>query len=270
MYSALSGLLEKPAIYTKTPGMFWNDPHISKGMLEAHLDLDTDAASRKPAFIDRSVDWIVSLLPAGAKLLDIGCGPGLYTSRFAQRGLQVTGLDFSERSVAYARAHDPHSAYVVQDYLAMEYIDLFDAITLIWCDYGALTPEDRVELVQRVYRALKPGGLFLLDVFTNRHNQGRKEDTSWVVHPQGGFWSVQPHITLHATYCYGKTVTLDRHVVIDDQGERAYNIWNTCFAVESLLDEIEPAGFTSIGYYADVAGTPYSEESTTLCVVFRK
>ena len=72
MYERLSAFLKKPELYEKTPENFWNDPHISKGMLEAHLDPNTDAASRKPEFIDSSVEWISSLLPQGAKLLDIG------------------------------------------------------------------------------------------------------------------------------------------------------------------------------------------------------
>lgn len=100
MYTTLNELLLKPKLYEKTQEKFWNDPHISRGMLEEHLNPNTDAASRKPETIDLSVEWIYSLLPRGAKLLDIGCGPGLYASRFSDHGLCVTGLDFSERSIA--------------------------------------------------------------------------------------------------------------------------------------------------------------------------
>ena len=42
MYNTLSALLRKPKLYEKTQEKFWNDPHISKGMLEAHLDPNTD------------------------------------------------------------------------------------------------------------------------------------------------------------------------------------------------------------------------------------
>ncbi len=165
MYNTLSSLLQRPAPYEKTQQRFWTDPHISQGMLDAHLDPNTDAASRKPESIARSVEWICTLLPHQAKLLDIGCGPGLYTKRLCERGLCVTGLDFSERSIAYAKAHDPKSVYVTQDYLELEYENEFDMITMIWCDYGALNPQDRQNLLVRIHRALKPGGLFLFDVF---------------------------------------------------------------------------------------------------------
>ena len=90
MFSKLQAYLERPALYERTTENFWNDPYISAQMLEAHLNPSTDAASRKPEFINRCVDWVLSLpLPERASLLDIGCGPGLYAKRFAARGLRA-------------------------------------------------------------------------------------------------------------------------------------------------------------------------------------
>lgn len=270
MYKSLSSLLKRPAIYERTPEKFWNDPHISKGMLETHLSPDTDAASRKQEFIDRSAEWILSLLPVGAYLLDIGCGPGLYTKRFAERGLRVTGMDFSERSIGYAREHDSKSEYVLLNYHQMDYADAFDMVTLIWCDYGALIPQERINLLQRVYRALKPGGLFLLDIFTPVNNVKFHESTSWEVCEHGGFWSSEPHICLNAEYCYGDNITLRRTVIIEGNAARCYNIWDTCFTKESLLHEVLPIGFSCDGFYSDVAGKPYTDESETLCAILKK
>ena len=50
--------LEKPLLYQKTAGAFWNDEHISKQMLKAHLDPEFEGASRKLSFIDKSAAWI--------------------------------------------------------------------------------------------------------------------------------------------------------------------------------------------------------------------
>ena len=271
MYKMLIELLQKPALYEKTSAKFWNDEHISKAMLEAHLDPTTDAASRKPVFIEQSVEWISGLLPLGSRILDIGCGPGLYTKRFAKRGFCVTGLDFSQRSLAYAREHDPASKYVMQDYLTMKYDNEFDLITLIWCDYGALVPEDRCELLGRVYKALKSGGMFLLDVFTPEWNLGFEEGTSWEIHEQGGFWSAKPHICLGSEYLYGDTVGMSRSIIIEDEGAiRTYNIWNTCFTKKSLSEELGQHGFVIIDYYSDVKGRPYEEDTLTLCALVKK
>jgi len=270
VYNTLSALLQKPKLYEKTRDKFWNDPHISKGMLEAHLDPNTDAASRRPESIERSVDWICSLLPNGAKLLDIGCGPGLYTKRLSERGLSVTGIDFSERSIAYAKENDVKSEYLLQDYLEMECEVLYDMVTLIWCDYGALIPEDRHNLLDRVYQALKPGGLFLFDVFTPQQNFGRKESTSWEVYEHGDFWSPNPHICLNAQYYYGKSIGMRRTVIVGDGNIRSYNIWDTCFTKKSLSEELQEHRLIPVDYYSDVEGKPYEENASTLCAVMKK
>jgi 2-polyprenyl-3-methyl-5-hydroxy-6-metoxy-1,4-benzoquinol methylase len=74
-------------------------------MLKAHLDPNTDAASRRPEIIVKSVKWLSQYLrlSPGSEVIDLGCGPGLYCAHFHREGWKVTGLDFSERSIAYAR-----------------------------------------------------------------------------------------------------------------------------------------------------------------------
>jgi len=49
-------------------------------------------------------DWI-GALPAGATVVDLGCGGGFFCEPFARRGARVVGCDQSFRSVAAARAH---------------------------------------------------------------------------------------------------------------------------------------------------------------------
>lgn len=47
--------LQKPEPFTTGEELFWDDPHISKGMLEAHLNPTIDAASRRPVTIENTV-----------------------------------------------------------------------------------------------------------------------------------------------------------------------------------------------------------------------
>ena len=269
-FAGLQRYAQRPALYERTDGALWTDPHIATQMLAAHLDPGTDAASRRPETIDGSVAWMLSLVSEGALLLDIGCGPGLYTKRFAEAGLRVTGLDFSENSIAYARAHDAKSEYIVQDYLALDFDGAFDAVTLIYCDYGALVPRERRELLRRVHRALKPGGLFLFDVFTPLQAAGQKESASWALHANGGFWSPEPYLCLDAVYFYGETAEARRTVVAEERGLRCFTVWDCFFTRQSLLDEVTPEGFVEAGFYGDATGRRYSHDSSTMCAVFRK
>jgi len=88
-----------------TASDLWTDEHTSKQMLAFHLNGEVDVSSRKAAFIDRSVEWIASHFSVGSrtKIADFGCGPGLYATTLAQRQADVTGIDFSKRSIQYAR-----------------------------------------------------------------------------------------------------------------------------------------------------------------------
>ena len=89
----------------QTPPIPWNDPGFSRRMLREHLDQSHDMASRTSPVIDQHVDWIadVASLREGSRVLDIACGPGLYTSRLAKRGCECVGIDFAPASIEYAR-----------------------------------------------------------------------------------------------------------------------------------------------------------------------
>lgn len=154
MMKSIINAIEKPTLYEKTKVAFWDDPHISKQMLKAHLAPDFEAASRKHNFIDSSVAWINTLVPSMnyPLLLDIGCGPGLYAERFSKSGFHVTGIDFSKRSINYARKEAAKQEicinYIYQDYLKLNLDTTFDFCTMIYCDYGALSADDRETVMQ--------------------------------------------------------------------------------------------------------------------------
>ena len=127
MFNDLKKFMIKPELYAPGASAFWDDEHISKGMLEAHLNPNLEAASRKHEFIDESVKWIESIAPSSQyrELLDLGCGPGLYAERFSNIGYSVTGIDFSKRSIAYAKEqtllNKSEIEYRYQNYLAIDY-----------------------------------------------------------------------------------------------------------------------------------------------------
>ncbi|NJD04165.1 MAG: class I SAM-dependent methyltransferase [Ruminiclostridium sp.] len=271
MINELFSLLQKPALWQRSCEPFWDDEHISKGMLEAHLNPDRDAASRKHSDIDHSVKWLQSIIPAGSKVLDLGCGPGLYTKRLSDAGYDVTGMDYSKRSIAYAKEHDTRTKYIYRNYLEMDYSEAFDVITLIYCDYAALIPDERKTLLSKIHRALKPNGLFIFDVFTERTFNGKRDNTSWSYHENGGFWSGKQHLCLEAEYYFeNNTAKVNKTIVITENGLYEYRIWDMVFTKHTLLNEVTPLGFQIYSIYDDVCGSPYTGEADTLCLVLKK
>ena len=275
MFNKLVELMKKPVLYTPSSSAFWDDPHISEGMLNAHLEPGNDASSRRHDFIDKSVGWIAKIAPPSKykNLLDLGCGPGLYAGRFHNAGYTVKGIDISERSVKYAEVEASLNKvdieYYHKNYLTIDYDGQFDVITLIFCDYAALSTSDKALLLRKVYKALKQGGKFILDVFT--HKMRLPESRSWYYSESGGFFSDKPHICLNSVYQYNEDrAELRQSIVITDEDVQYYNIWDCFYNKEELIDEVMPVGFSSYDLYGDIAGKEYSDSGDTICAVFTK
>lgn len=276
MYKTLHAMLEKPPLYTKTKIPFWDDEHISKQMLKAHLDPDYEGASRKLSFIEKSVCWIKNTVPSASykRLLDVGCGPGIYAEKFAQEGYQVTGIDFSRRSIEYAtnsaKEKNTDICYLCQDYLKLDLNKSFDFATMIYCDYGALSTEDRKTILRTVYNHLRPGGRFLLDVFSTTQYDQFEERQAWEHYENGGFWSKDPHFAFHGCYKYPEHATLEHTAVVSQNANRNYYLWNTYFTKEALVKEAAAIGFQVCGLYGNVAGEIYREDSSTIGILLEK
>lgn len=118
-------------------------------------------------------------------LLDLGCGPGIYTESFYKKGYDVSGMDFSERSIAYARnssyQHKLKINYMQGDYTEIDFGSEYNLLTLIYCDFGVLSNTTRNKLLHNIYDSLLPGGVFLFDVFTPLRYSGIDETKQWSV-----------------------------------------------------------------------------------------
>lgn len=276
MLNTLMKLLEKPPVYTKMEHPFWDDDYISEQMLKAHLDPEFEGASRKLDFIEKSASWIKDTLPPSrySSLLDAGCGPGLYAECFAAAGYRVTGIDFSRRSIGYAKASADRRGlairYLCLDYLKMDFENAFDAAIMIYCDYGVLSPSDRQILLKNVYRSLRPGGRFLMDVFSMAAFDRFTEEQTWEVCETGGFWCGSKYAALNGAYKYPGGVSLDQTAVVSEQETAVYYLWNTYFTKDSLAAEAAKAGFQVCGWFGDVAGAPYREDAPTIAVLLER
>ena len=275
MFKELENINSRPKPFEfYTAGDLWTDEHVSKQMLSFHLNEEVDLSSRNAAFINRSVEWIAShfSVGAGTKIADFGCGPGLYTTRLAQKQADVTGIDFSKRSIQYAKEvatkEELSIHYVNQNYLQFETDDRFHLILMIMCDFCALSPAQRKKMLGKFRTILKPGGSVLLDVYSLTAFERREETAMYEANLLNGFWSPSKYYGFLNTFKYEtEKVVLDKYTVIEAERTRTVYNWLQYFSPEALEREFVECGFTVEELYSDVAGSPFDTKTKEFAVI---
>jgi len=278
MFKKLNEINTKPAPFQfYTAEELWTNEHTSKQMLKYHMDENIDAASWNKNLIEKSVRWMASYFKLGqnSKIADFGCGPGQYTSRLAKLGAKVTGIDFSENSINYAKKvaaeNNLDIHYTVKNYLEFETRDRFDLIIMIMCDFCALSPEQRRTLLAKYQSFLKPSGSVLLDVHTFNFFDQKKESAGYEKNQLDGFWSADDYYCFVNCYKYeDEKVTLDKYTIFEESGERVVYNWLQYFNKESIVKEFECNGFTIESIFSDIAGQSFEPESPYMAVVAKK
>ncbi|MCB9591848.1 MAG: class I SAM-dependent methyltransferase [Sandaracinaceae bacterium] len=123
-----------------------------------------------PRTIETQCDFIEQRfgLAPGATLLDVGCGLGLHAVELTRRGYLVVGLDLSlpmlSRAADEAQEHGFKINFLHADMREMNFDGAFDAVLCWGTTFGYFDDEGNRQVVERLYRALKPRGLLLLEV----------------------------------------------------------------------------------------------------------
>jgi len=277
MFKELKEINSRPSPFQfYTAEELWTNEHTSKQMLTYHLNETIDVSSRNKNFIKKSVDWIMSYFKVdeNAKIADFGCGPGLYTTRLAEHGAKVTGIDFSKNSIDYAKEVVKEKKlninYIINNYLDVEIEDRFDLILMIMCDFCALSPDQRKKMLSKFHSCLKPDGSVLLDVYSlNSFNQ-KEESAAYELNQFNGFWSPDDYYCFVNTFKYEKDkVILDKYTIIEKSRTRVVYNWLQYFSQETLIKEFEENGFKIEKLYSDVAGTNFTPESPEIAIVAR-
>jgi SAM-dependent methyltransferase len=100
-------------------------------------------------------------VPEGARLIDIGCGNGLYADMFAQQGLRVSAVDLSDAAIGYAKQHRNATVdWIAADALTLPFDSEFD---YGFCHFFTLfntanLPEEAVDYGRALMRYIRPGG----------------------------------------------------------------------------------------------------------------
>ena len=216
-------------------GSFYKD--IGNFQREAYLDEGYTQGTAQ------EVDFLEGLLqlPAGARILDVGCGAGRHSLELARRGFHTTGIDISGGLVEYAqkvaKAEQLPADFRIMDARKLEFEDSFDAaICLCEGAFGLAGDDDgHRQILTGVSRALKPGATFVLTTI-NAFSASRNEDAASTFDPYT------------ATSSWRQTLQ-------NPQGEaRAFEMHCTAFTYRELKWLLGGAGLGVRAGYGCVAG----------------
>ncbi len=254
-----------PIPWSEGDNIPWNDPDFSRRMLEEHLSQSHDAASRRYPIIDGQVGWIHSevLRNAPARILDLGCGPGLYANRLASMGHHCTGIDFSPASVAYAReTAAPTATFVEGDLRTTDFGDGYDLIMQIYGEFNVFAPAQALEILRRAAAALAPGGQLLLEVSTYAAVRAMANPRRYWYSAPSGLWSDRPHLCLQEFF-WDETAqaATTRHLIVDAESG-ATQQWSCSYQAytdEAYRSVLTQAGFTRVSLLDGLGGAPHKE-----------
>lgn len=237
---------------------FWSE--FSETMFSGRRRADTaDTVATSPLLA----------FPAGARMLDLCCGPGVYLVPLARRGYAVTGVDLSPALLERARAACAEAGVDVRLVRAdmLEHIEpeSYDVVLNVFTSFGYFDdPRDNLRVLRNAHDSLVPGGELLIDVM------GKEVLAGWIGRPQlveleGGAYVVQRDTILDDWSRLRTDWTLVR-----DGTAREASITSFLYSATELRALFEQAGFTDVECYGDFDGAPYDQHARRLIVRGRR
>jgi SAM-dependent methyltransferase len=196
----------------------------------------------------------------------LGCTP----NHWPGLGLSVTGVDISRTSLAYARRRVRERGlritYRYQDYLALRDRSRYDVALLIYFDFGVLADAERDELLARIYRSLRRGGVLVFDVWKPGWQTDAEPGAAWSIH-ESGFWRRNPYLQQTRHFAYAQADVHLRQTLIVDTDRRitAYRFSDRAYSQKTITRVLEHSGFRVEELWADFAGTPFRPDLPAFC-----
>lgn len=261
----------KPALFEITDSNIWTDPHIQRQMLKDHLNPASDGASRIQESIMKITDFVLNHSKPASRLLDLGCGPGLYTSLFKDKGYDVTGIDFNKASIDYAAGKRNNIRYIYGDYINGYPDGKYDTVIIIYCDLDTHSDNNRDKLLKNIYNSLDNNGVFIFDVFTEELTRDKQEGKSWDYAPTGGFWYKDEYLLLSQTFHYPENKAFAyQYNLLTKEEAKHFIVWDRYYSKAEINAVLLNAGFRQVSVYENILEGNNFTSASELFIVAEK
>ncbi len=210
--------------------------------------------------------WRLLNLHPGLRILDLACGHGRIANRLAVRGCHMVGLDASLYFLDLARRDADARGLAVEyfpgDMRQLPWSEAFDNVINWFTSFGYFTPAENQQVLREVYRALRPGGAFLLEL-QNRDRILREFQPVTVVERAGDFLIDRSRYDAMTGYVATERISIRNSKV------RRMQFVVRLFTYPELHDWLSGAGFVDVRGFDD-QGEAYTLAARRMVVTARK
>jgi SAM-dependent methyltransferase len=222
-----------------------------------------------PENADAQVAFLVQELELDSpkRILDLACGFGRHANRLAALGHQVTGVDLTEGFLDLAH-QDAFCRGVTVDYRQadmrqLDFVEAFDRVLMMFTSFGYFEDDENLIVLHNVARALKPGGLFILDV--QNRDTFLKGFMPNMVTEKGDDLMIDRH-----TFDTQSGRLYNRRIVIRDGVRRDKPFFVRMYNPTEIRDLLGQAGLQVYKTYGGWDFSPLSTDSRRMIIIAKK
>jgi SAM-dependent methyltransferase len=275
--STVQSVASSPAIQFSPPPTGDPAAEIKKRKKQWFEELFNDDYARTmpkvaPKYLEREVGFIDESLGCekGATILDLGCGPGEQAVQLAKRGYEVIGVDLSlamlARAADEAAEHNQRINFVQGDMRELVYEDAFDGVYCWGTTFGYFDEQKNAEVIDKVHRALRRGGRFLLDVANRDFIVSRVPSMQWF---EGDGCVCMDDAQMNAIT---SRLQIKRTLMMEDGRQRELDYSIRLYSLHELGKLLHDHGFRVAECSGDIStpGTYFGAESPRIVILAEK
>ena len=222
--------------------------------------------SNAPAEVERLIT-LLDIKPE-AHILDLCCGVGRHSLELARHGFTVTGVDrtnlYLDEVTRLAKDEKLKVEFVQDDIRTFLRPEAFDVIINLFTSFGYFEkPEDDRHVVKNVYRSLKSGGVFLIDIMGKEVLARIFRERDWS--EQDGTLILQEHNTTN-----NWNWMENRWIIIKDSKRTEFKITHRLYSATELASLLRECGFRQVNAFGDLSGSPYDHTAKRLVMIAHK
>lgn len=207
-------------------------------------------------------------MPESGLFLDLACGPGRHSLELTRRGYKVTGVDRTKEYLNQARKRAELEKldieFVNADMRTFVRPDSYDGAWSMFTSFGYFEkPSDNQQVLSNVFRSLKTGGVFLVEMMGREILARIFQERDWR-EIDGALMLDERSVERNWT------IMRNRKILIKDNERTEFTITHWLYSGAELATLLEESGFNSVKVFGTLEGTPYDLTAKRLVAVARK